>query len=339
MRTREFGDETILYIPDIMPVFSNGWLRLTDTSGEVKAIRVSGYGVSETREIFNGEARVNVLPFARATQSNDGDLFATHKYSRQIDLFIELLDENGDPYADGEETIDVIYGGQGIEGSYGGDRWITYNPAVTESAITISVNGSTSVDMGESTMEITQFGVTQNENLRQWLGANPEPGTHTLTFDPVNHIKGDDVVSRVMTLHATIDNRKTNIVNLRWVDTEGKVNYRTFAKGTETQTTHTASQYSRPVYNRAMVDGIDRGDDTWVNREIGNALTFGDNAIPANQYAWLCSLLAASIVEMKIADGWQRVNVADASFAHETKANLFNFSASLALPNTPAQQW
>lgn len=357
MIEHEFGDGITLRMPSVAMAFSFAWCELTDTTGEVDSIEITGNGVTETRTLHDGKAMISLLPFIRSAMSLDGDLFpnlsavsptaSKSAFNRDIELYMAVKDANGDIMADTEQSIPAIYGGTDAVGAYADEQWITYSQpdAQYNPCVSYSLGSTTNITMSYLSpmfgISVNATGTLSNLPLSIIMRADA-PDMFTATLSRAYRINGDErtQVNNVK-LHVIQDKRTMNVLQLRWIDTEGKVNYRQFAKGEYSESASTQSTYERAKYNRQYNEhGVDLGNDQWQNKTITAMQSFGDDALPMSQYKWLASLCGASIVELyKGAGKWQRVNIQDTVLAVDTRKHLFNFSGTIVLPNVEGQQW
>ena len=353
----EFSDDIKLQLPSVAMAFSFAWCELTDNTGEIASIEITSNGVTETRTLHDGKAMVSLLPFLRSAMSLDGDMFpnlpsmtpnaSRSAFNKDLELYVTIKDANGEAVADGEISVPAIYGGTDALGAYADERWITYSKPDAQyvPCVSYSLDSSTNITMSYLSpmfgIAVTATGTLSNLPLPIMVTASA-PNVFTATLNKAYRINGDDrtQVSNVK-LHIVKDNRTMNVLQLRWIDTEGKVNYRQFAKGEYSESASTQSTYERAKYNRQFNEHVvDLGNDQWQNKTITCMQSFGDDAIPMEQYKWLASLCGASIIELYLGGGkWQRVNIQDTALAVDTRKHLFNFSGTIMLPNVEGQQW
>lgn len=356
MIIHEFSDDITLQLPSVaMTNFE--WCELVDNTGEIVSVDTTCNGITETRFLHNGKAMISLLPFIRSAISLDGNMFpnassmtpsATRSaFNNDLTLSVAIKDFSGAVVADTELQVPAIYAGTDAVGAYADERWVTYSKPDSQyvPCVSYSLGSTTNIILSYVSQEfgiaVTAQGILSNLPLPIMVTANA-PKSFTATLNRAYRINGDERV-RVndVKIHIVQDLRTMNVLQLRWIDTEGKVNYRQFAKGEYSESTTTQSTYERVKYNRSFNEyGVDLGNDQWQNKTITCIQSFGDDAIPMEQYKWLASLCGASIIELYLGAGkWQRVNIQDTALAVDTRKHLFNFNGTIVLPNVEGQQW
>lgn len=326
--------------PDVSLAFSNAWAIIKDTTGTASTATTTSEGVTETINFYEGMARFSMLPYIRSRQVQDAQMFAvTSKFAHELSVTVKVDGESG-TLGTATYTQMCIFGSTGIDTAYTGTRYITYNEMVTESAVTLMIGeqGATFTTNGGNVQTIERTGVIQNELLSTFIGASQADKFIIRSDETFGTVAGESVQDGI-TIHVTRDKRTKGIVCVRWIDYEGKVNYRTFASGTKSQNASTTSSYAKTTYNTELHDGVNVGKDNWVNKAITNAITFGDDCVPVNQYEWIASLFASSLVEVKVNGVWTRCAIDDAEISMATKKHLFNCSAVAILPSVEVMQW
>ena len=355
MIIHEFGDGITLQLPSVA-MTNFAWCELVDTTGNIVSIDVTMGDLTERRTLHNGKAMISLLPFMRSAMSLDGDMFpnlpsitpnaSRSAFNKDLNLSIAINDADG-IYADTELVVPAIYGGTDAFGVYAEERWITYSKPDAQyvPCVSYSLDSSTNITLSYMSSQfgiaVTATGTLSNLPLPIMVTASA-PNAFTATLNKAHRINGDNRTQvNDVKLHIVQDKRTMNVLQLRWIDTEGKVNYRQFAKGEYSESTSTQSTYERAKYNRQFNEHVvDIGNDQWQNKTITCMLSFGDDAIPMEQYKWLASLCGASIIELYLGAGkWQRVNIQDTALAVDTRKHLFNFNGTIMLPNVEGQQW
>lgn len=331
-----------LTAPDVALAFSNAWVKITDTTSTAVTATITCSGISETIKFYGGVARFSLLPFIRNRQEQSAGMMPSNAASRlAYNLTIAVVVKSSDDtLGSSTYTQPCIYGAQGVGGAYGGERWITYNSAVTDSAVTIMV-GDNGADFNLDdtlSLNVAKRGVLQNEKISRFV-MNTMPDVVTISSSQTLGTSGDAQVTAPLTLHILRDKRTIGITNVRWVDAQGCVNYRTFASGDKSQSASTSASYAKQTYNTALQSGINVGKDNWVSKTLANAVTFGDDAVPVNQYEWIASLFASTLVEVMVDGVWTRATIEDAEVSISVKKHLFNCSAVALLPSVEVQQW
>lgn len=340
MITKTIFTGCTLTAPDVALAYSNAWGDIADTSGTAARVTLTAAGVTVSHQLNGGAARFSLLPFVRASQSLTGNLFAAgaSSFARTLSVTATAYSSAGVSLGATTYVQPVVFGAVGTGNQYTGDRYITYTPG-SAAAVSVMLTSSATFtpSYAEFGVDVPADGVLQNVALSA-IAPGTVPDEFTISAS-VRGVNAGQRITGALRLHVTTDRRTKNVVNFRWIDAAGCVNYRTFARGTVSQSVTTSGTYQAPVYNRGFVSGIDAGNNTWAQNTAARSLQFGDNAIAAEQYEWLCSLLAAGVVEMQVGNNWQRVNIGGSTFEHDTRKHVFNFSAAATLPALEGQQW
>ena len=332
--------------PDIAMAFSFAWMTVTDTNSAdamATSIKVERRTLVETYDMgSSGKLQISLLPIIRNEMATAGTYFAPDAVSPLAgSITIRVTAYNGKSVLGmANITVPYIFGASSIATDMAGDRHITYNDAIPESAFSAlfdTANGS------EFSWDGSAYGYTKHGNkvmASVKLSHMPTALTsYTITSTTCKGYTRGTLANAPLRIHVTKDTRTANIVAVRWIDQFGGENYRAFATGTKGVAGKTSTSFARFAYNRDLVGGVDVGNDTYNSKTLTRTLTFGDDAVPAGQFDWVASLAASSMVEIKVGVIWTRCKVSDSTVAMSSDRHIFNCSFTTTFDSEDTQIW
>lgn len=343
-----------LDLPDVVMAFTNHWVDVGD-SGTATHIVVTGEGIAITATLHSQSARFSLLPFIRQHQQKAMlGTSGVSPWSDTIAVNYKAYHANS-LLASVNDTITYIFGSGDGSLHFTGEKHITYNPyaggllsvltqSVADPLPPAPVTQNISITYPDSglvgTDHINCSGDLRNINLASILAASFTRAKIVVSNTYARGIKGNDYdTSEGLVVWVTRDNRSCNITALRWLDLQGCEWTRAFGMGDDEQSVSTDQSYAEAETNRAYDSGYDAGSRIWCNKTASQSITIGDDSIPVEQLPWIKGLLASSCVDIKTDDGWQRVNIADASLSVNVQMHRFSVSIKVELPQLGGQQW
>ena len=179
---------------------------------------------------------------------------------------------------------------------------------------------------------------------RAWVDVNQlvseQPTGDFVMVIPTAHYNGNDAYSLDnRNFHFRYDCRTTNVIKLRWLDTNGGINSRKFTKTDRSRGAAAANQWQRQHAFKEVDEFYDRGSDTWADISATETLKIGDDGIAIRQFDWLKSLVSSPAVEAKFGNTWTRVQVSESSMTCDERRSVFSMSLTLVLPVDDVQQF
>lgn len=337
-RTTAIGSATIT-TPKI--ALATSWATLQITSGGANSLWEINDGIYNIKAYTNssGKVTISLEPFIRLACANlrnrpfnaGTGTQAVNRWRGTLSLYVYNR-SNGD----GSIDVPYIFGGSNpVVEVY--ERYIDYiaNPAIPtwatlEKSSVYDSNGNiTSQDWSSCDFNLNRLypNITGDTNI---------------VVPSAMFARGSIVFGDVI-YHVRYDCRVKDVVGVRWIDNEGRINTRQLGISGESRGGNTESSYTRHRWNREgeYIDGMWywRGSDRWANRANARTITLGEDVVPIGQYSWLCSLLQSPCVEVcGIEDGnrfntWARCNVVDGTCDIDPRKETFAFSITLEAPN------
>lgn len=282
----------------------------------------------------DGKATVSLLPFVRNDMAarNVQNVPLTTSWRGALSVAISGADSTTTVTT---LTIYYIYGYLRAAYTLDSDVWLTYNNAIGDYNV-VGVDLASHYTSGVPN-SLDSFRAINNDPSG-W--ENPPTEGSAVSFE-VQQVAGGKIFTGNKTYHFTLDCRDSGVVQLRWVDENGFLTTRKFAKGVEKMGASISNAYRRPHNDHILLNGnsYDFGYDEWANIEPQRTLTIGEDSIPSNQYEWVKSLITSPAIDMLRSGGWCRVNLSSPSIERETRKATFSLSLTLALWSEDIQQF
>lgn len=153
----------------------------------------------------------------------------------------------------------------------------------------------------------------------------------------------NDVISMLglgtINYHFRYDCRTTNVLKVRWLDTNGNINTRKFTIASRAHGSSTGVTWQLPHAFKSVVDGYDRGKDQWGDMVASETITIGDECIPITHFDWVKTIASSPCIEVRKNGVWTRVNLGDANIECDPRKAHFSVTLSLVMPTDDVQQF
>lgn len=177
-----------------------------------------------------------------------------------------------------------------------------------------------------------------NFNLKKWLQTLPS-GDTTIQVNVAAFNRGR-IVFAPLSLHLHYDCRADDVMLVKWLDAEGRINSRQFTFAGENSGGATGSTYNRHHWNKEKItsgDGYWCGLDKWASRTATKQITLGDDGIVQEQFSWIASLVQSPCIEVfaetsKGISVWQRCNIVDAAIERDPRKDKFSATLTFEMP-------
>lgn len=330
------NDENIeLSFADNIRAFGGEYLEFITYGAD--RIEVTGEGVTLVGYCHNDFLYLSVLPILRQAFVNNADRNITSMTMfKSITFNVAVYNANGEILNDLVKSFTnlCLYVAVGEE-NYAGVRYTTYNPNTPTSGkyltffsgassthFTTTAGAPIAVTMGAGLRHVEMFKFfNRNENA-------------VIESSEVLKIDGDDTTTfQRLKVFVIIDNRKENIIFLRWIDNAGIRYGRAFSIASKTTAGRTSTSYTQ---NRIM-----NGEPNApiVDKKHTETLVFGDDAIKDIYLHEIETLVTSPRVEYYNGKKWEHVTLQDTSLTQNIKEHLFNFSATLTRADKNVIEW
>lgn len=307
----------------------------TDEGNKI-AVACNGHTITITLD-GDGRASLSLVPFIREAVTLNGTLdnplYVDESADSQSNGFRGYVDVTITEEGQSARTMRIHY----IFGNYA-----PRGEQVTDLYFDYDANGGTWVNVDDA----NNYGSSgePNDFENNWCDINKivesEPtGDFVMQLMVAWYYGNDDIQFDTVNYHFRYDCRVDNVLKVRWLDTNGNINMRKFAKAGQSHGATTSDTWQRPHDYKAIVDGYDRGLDEWANMTASETITIGDDGIPTTHYKWLKTLASSPCVEAYIDGAWTRVNIGDAKIECDPRKATFSATIALVLPTDDVQQF
>ena len=308
-----------------------------EADADAARVEVTAEGLTLVGYFYAGGVTISVLPILRQhfKQLAAAKLHA-HNMSETIIFNVAVFDESGTQLNDAISGFSNLcaYVAAGTE-NYTGQRFITYNPNAPAGTNFITFFASASATHFSNTagepFVITARAGLRSFDLSQFITRHESA---VLQTDEAVKVDGDNTtINQRLRIYAELDNRKENVLFLRWIDNAGIRHGRTFSRGGETTTGASATSYTPTREN----NGVPLAPV--ADKKHGETLEFGDEAIKEIYLHELQTLVTSPKVEYYNGAGWERVTLQDTAITHNRREHVLTFNATISKPNKNTIQW
>lgn len=300
-------------------------------------VEVTAEGLTLVGYFYAGGVTLSVLPILRQHfKQLAAAPLDVYNMNETITYHVAVFNESGTQLNDAVTEFSNLcaYVAAGTE-NYTGQRFITYNPNAPAGTNYITFFASASATHFTNTAG-APFVITAGAGLRSFDLSQfvTNPSDAVLQTDEAVKVDGDNTtINQRLKIYAELDNRKENVLFLRWIDNAGIRHGRTFSRGGETTTGASATSYTPTREgNGAPLAPV-------TDKNHGQALEFGDEAIKEIYLHELQTLVTSPKVEYFNGAAWERVTLQDTAITHNRREHVLTFNASLTKPNKNVIQW